>query len=468
MNPQDAADAVGFWHSPVGPALVIGVVAAILTLVASYQARRAGAATVVALRYLGRGLRRRLRGERGIAPELLRHAFEDLGPTYLKLGQIIGSSLGLFPERYVTEFQKCLDRVRPFPFAEAERIVTDELGAPPAEWFAYFDPEPLASASIAQVHAARLASGRDVVVKIQRPAIAPRIDADLRFLHVGARILGEVPAAELANPVAIIEDFDNTIHQELDFLREAENMVVFNQMMAELGHEDIAAPEVITRLTTARVLVMERFRGVRIDDVASLRQRAVDVEDKLVRALRVWFQCMIIYGFFHGDVHAGNLLFLDDGRIGFIDFGIVGRFSEAQRRRVTEYIVAFASGDYVRLGQVMLEMGSVKAQVDLQALAHDLQVAYAPLVTRTFGELNYGEILPGLLRTAARHKMRLPSEFVLVTKQMLFFDRYAKLLAPDLNVFTDPRLVSGLREDVMRAQARTSASELLRPGADIA
>jgi aarF domain-containing kinase len=459
MNPGDTAGAIGFWHSPAGPALIGGVVAAIMTLMASYQARRAGVATVVALRYFGQGLRRRLRGERGVAPELLRHAFEELGPTYLKLGQIIGSSLGLFPERYVTEFQKCLDRVRPFPFAEVESIVTDELGAPIAEWFTDFDPTPLASASIAQVHTARLANGREVVVKIQRPAILPRIDADLRFLHIGAFLLGEVPRAELANPVAIIEDFDQTIHQELDFLREAASMVEFNRMMSELGHTDIAAPEVIARLTTERVLVMERFRGVRVDDVTALRARAMNAEDKLVRALRVWFQCMIIYGFFHGDVHAGNLLFLDDGRIGFIDFGIVGRFSDAKRRQVTEYIVAFASADYLRLGQVMLEMGSIHTQVDLEALARDLQVVYAPLLSKSFGELNYGELLPGLLRAAARHKMRLPSEFVLVTKQMLFFDRYAKLLAPNLNVFTDPRLVSGLAEDVARARARTNTPE---------
>jgi predicted unusual protein kinase regulating ubiquinone biosynthesis (AarF/ABC1/UbiB family) len=160
---------------------------------------------------------------------------------------------------------------------------------------------------------------------------------------------------------------------------------------------------------------------------------------------------MIFHGFFHGDVHAGNLMALDDGRIGFLDFGIVGRFSAERRVQITNYLVAFATGNYRRLAEVMVAMGTVDARVDLDELAKDLEVAYRPMLSMSFGQLNYGDLLPAVLRVSSKHRMHLPSEFVLVTKQMLYFDRYAKLLAPNLNIFGDPRLVAGLMEDVARA-----------------
>ena len=428
-----------------------------VVLAASREVRRVLTTGVIGARYVGLGVLARLRGEKGVAPTMLRRAFEDLGPTYIKLGQIVASSFGLFPKRYVTEFQRCLDRVRPFEYEQVERIVKSELGDTVEGVYASFERAPLASASIAQVHAATLGGGREVVVKIQRPGIDERVDADVGILHICASALSLVPTAELANPVGIIEDFDATIHEELDFAREAANMDEFNRMMKELGHEDIVAPRVVWPLSSRRVLTMERFYGVRVDDVEAIRARDLDAEAKLVHGLRAWFQCMIIYGFFHGDVHAGNLMLLDDGRLGFLDFGIIGRFSDTQRRQVTDYIVSFATADYARLAEVMLAMGSIAAHVDRDDLAKDLAVAYAPILSKSFGELKYGELLPGILRVAVKHRMRLPNEFVLVTKQMLFFDRYAKLLAPKLNLFTDPRLVAGISEDIMTAAMRDAA-----------
>ncbi|MCA1665201.1 MAG: hypothetical protein LC659_13205 [Myxococcales bacterium] len=406
----------------------------------------------VFLRYAALGVGRKLRGERDIGPELVRRAFEDLGPTYLKLGQIIASSHGLFPDAYCKEFQKTLDRVRPFAYADVERTLTVELRARPDKLFTSLDAEPLASASIAQVHAARLHDGRDVVVKIQRPHIERRVVADMRILRFGAQLMSLVPTVELANPVGIIDDFAHTIAEELDFRREAANMSEFNRIMAELGHADVRAPRVVDELSTRRVITMERFYGVRIDDVERVRARAEDTEGKLVYGLRCWFQSMILYGFFHGDVHAGNLMILDDGALGFLDFGIIGRFDKKTRRQIAEYIVAFASGDFRALGRVMMSMGAMSHGIDLDAVAADLQKAYAPILTTSFGDLNYGSVLPDILRASVKHRMRLPREFVLVTKQMLYFDRYAKLLAPKLNIFSDPRLVSAISEDVLRAR----------------
>ena len=391
-------------------------------------------------RYAALGVVRKLRGER------------DLGPTYLKLGQIIASSHGLFPDAYCKEFQKTLDRVRPFAYADVERTLAVELRARPDKLFAKLDADPLASASIAQVHAARLFDGRDVVVKIQRPHIERRVSADMRIMRFIAQLISLFPTVELANPVGIIEDFDHTLREELDFTREAANMDEFNRIMEELGHGDVRAPRIIHELTTRRVITMERFFGVRVDDVEKVRARAEDTEAKLVYGLRCWFQSMILYGFFHGDVHAGNLMMLDDGALGFLDFGIIGRFDKKTRRQIAEYIVAFASGDFRALGRVMMNMGAMSQGIDLDAVAADLKRAYAPILTTSFGDLNYGSVLPDILRASVKHRMRLPREFVLVTKQMLYFDRYAKLLAPKLNIFSDPRLVAELSQDLMRAR----------------
>jgi predicted unusual protein kinase regulating ubiquinone biosynthesis (AarF/ABC1/UbiB family) len=425
-------------------------------MLASRTVRRLLRTTWVGLAAGARILWARLRGRRDEGPAVLRHAFEDLGPTYIKLGQLIASSQGLFPERYCAEFRKCLDRVRPFEYADVQRIVRAELGREAEEIFAWIDPKPLASASIAQVHAARLHDGQEVVIKVQRPAVEAVVEADLRVLRLAAKAMALSSRGELANPVGIVEDFEANIREELDFRREAANMAEFNRIMVEHGHAEVVAPHVVDTLTTRRVLVMERFYGHRVDDVEKLRASNVDGEEKLVAGMRAWFRCMILHGFFHGDVHAGNLMALSDGRIGFLDFGIVGRFPPERREQITDYLMAFASGDFKKLAEVLVAMGAVGVHVDMEALAKDLAHAYEPILASEMSAIKYADLLPAILRTSVRHGMRLPRDFVLVTKQMLYFDRYAKLLAPKLNVFRDPRIVSALAMDMMLARGQTA------------
>lgn len=387
-------------------------------------------------------------------PALMRRFCEDMGPTFIKFGQIVASSAGMFPERYVQEFQKCLDRVRPFSFAEVTAILAVELGEEKAAELVDIDPEPLASASIAQVHTARLADGTDVVIKVQRPDIGAQVAADVRIMRQIARFAARlVPDADLANPEAIVDDFAVTLREELDFRKEAENLDRFNEIMAELGQKRVRAPVPHWAQTTRRVLVMERFFGVRVDQADEIVARGIDAEEALVTGMRAWFQCVVFYGFFHGDVHAGNLMLLDGGDIGFLDLGIVGRFDDEQRRLVTDYVVAFAMGDYRTLAKVITAMGSVPPGLDMDGFVADLEETYGPMRSMSFGEIRYADFLPKIQRVASRHRMRMPREFVLITKQMLYFDRYAKLLAPELNVFTDPRLVMSMMADIQKARA---------------
>jgi aarF domain-containing kinase len=400
----------------------------------------------------------RARYERLTRPMLIRMWCEDMGPTFIKFGQIVASSAGMFPDAYVKEFQKVLDRVKPFPFDAVKRTLDEELGAEKAAHLVDIDPEQFASASIAQVHAAKLRDGTPVVIKVQRPGIIARCMADMKLMRILARIVARLSkGADLANPVGIVDDFTKTLTEELDFRKEAANLDRFNDIMRELGHKHIHAPVPHHEYTTRKILVMERFTGLRVDRFDEIKRRGIDGETKLVDGLRAWFQCVVFYGFFHGDVHAGNLMLLDDGTIGFLDFGIVGRFDDRERYLVTDYMIAFASGNYRRLAEIICEMAGTPPNLDMDGFVRDLGETYRPLLTLSFAEVNYAEFVPGIQRTATRHRIRMPNEFILITKQLLYFDRYAKSLAPKLNVFTDPRLVLGMMSDIQKARMAAGA-----------
>ena len=383
-------------------------------------------------------------------PVAWRLAFERLGPTYIKLGQMVASGDGLFPPRYSEEFRRCLDAVPSFAFADVERTLEEEWRRPYREVLASIEEKPLAAASIAQVHAARLRDGREVVIKVQRPGIRERIDADLAIMKVLARGLARVvPYLELANPVAIVLDLERTLHEELDFRGEAANMAEFQEIMRLCGNTEVAAPEVHGELTRPRLLVMERFRGWRVDDTAALFASPYDAEAKLLAGIRGWFQGLLRRGFFHGDVHAGNFLLLEDGRIGFLDFGIVGRLDATQKTHITEYVLAFQSRNFSRLADVLVAMGSTSAErVDRDRFASELAEAFAPMV-QPGSEARIRDVVPAMMRVAVKNRMRMPREFVLVTKQLVYLDRYARALGgPTMNVLTDQRVMMAIIQDM--------------------
>ncbi len=415
-----------------------------------------------------RRLRHRLAGrmdryERLTRPVWMRKAFEDLGPTFIKLAQIVASSEGLFPKAYSEEFRKCLDRVPPFPFPQVQKILEEEFGKPHQKVFATFDPQPVAAASIAQVHFATLPTGEDIVVKVQRPHIGPLIAADVKIMTILATIVEKlIPNADLANPRGVVEDFATTIFEELDFRLEGRNMEQFNEILKFAQNTAVVAPLVYWDYTTPRVLTMERFRGWQVDDTKGISSSPYNAEEKLVNGLRGWFQSVILHGFFHGDVHAGNLMLLTDGRVGFLDFGIIGRFNAQQKSMVVEYIMAFQGGNFRKLADVLVSMGAVDTKaIDIDAFAADLQKCYSPWLSKSYAQFNIRDVLPEVMRVSVKHRMRLPREFVLITKQLLYFDRYAKALAPNLNIFTDPRVVGFVVEGMQILQRMKAKGETI-------
>ncbi|WP_166253268.1 ABC1 kinase family protein [Marinobacter salicampi] len=391
-----------------------------------------------------------LRGDRPPTPRLLRQTFESLGATYIKLGQFIASSPTFFPKDYVDEFQQCLDRTPSLPFGVMKRIIREELGRPIEEVYAEIDPVPLASASIAQVHAARLHSGEDVVIKIQKPGVETILLTDLNFLYLSSRILETLaPKISWTSLSGIVEEIQRTMMEECDFIKEANNLKVFRDFLHDTHNEDAAVPRVYEHCSTRRILTMERFHGVPLTDLESIRGYAKDPERTLITAMNTWFASLTQCEFFHADVHAGNLMVLKDGRVGFIDFGIVGRIKPDTWQAVSDFISSVMVGNFEGMADAMIRIGITRESVSSEALAADLQRLYKQMDRMVPDEVPYrpdqaeddvNNILMDMVRIGEGHGLHFPREFALLLKQFLYFDRYVHILAPEMDVFMDERL----------------------------
>jgi ubiquinone biosynthesis protein len=256
----------------------------------------------------------------------LRRSIERLGPTYIKLAQIISSGEGLFPEELVSEFKKCRDQVPAQPFDVVRATVEEDFGARLEDIFASFDETPLAAASIAQVHAAVLLTGEPVVVKVQRTTVALLVNKDIRVMAwLAPFLVGRLPFASLANPPALVELFAETISEELDFRLEAQNMLDVAASFVALKQRGYIVPRPHPTLVTRRVLVMERLSGFNFDDVDAMLEAGVDTHEVVRTGMIGFMEGAIIEGIFHGDLHGGNLFVLPDGKVALLDFGITGR-----------------------------------------------------------------------------------------------------------------------------------------------
>lgn len=397
-----------------------------------------------------------LLGDRPPTPRLVRQTFERLGATYVKLGQFIASSPSMFPDAWVTEFQHCLDRTAPLPWRTVHRALHEELGARLETEFLWVDPEPLASASIAQVHAARLKTGEDVVLKVRKPGVEKIIVTDLNLLHLVARVAEKVtPGAAHASLAAIVEEIQGSMLEECDFLKEAANIEAFRQYLDDTLNTRAVAPRVHPALSTARVLTMERFFGASLTDPAALRRCTDDPEELLVDALNTWFGSLMHCRTFHADLHAGNLMALRDGRIGFIDFGIVGRIREETWRAMFALAEGLPKGDFKAVAEGLAVMGATREGVDTVRLAGDLETLFrrldlvpaepglpgaSPVYDAPPEDEDLNRALMDLVAVGRRHGIRFPREFTLLVKQFLYFDRYIRMLAPGLVLFGDERV----------------------------
>lgn len=375
----------------------------------------------------------------------VRYGFERLGPTYVKLGQMVASTPALFPDVLVRGFAGSLDNVAPLSIGVVHQVVTSELGAPASTVFRSFDDHPLASASIAQVHQAVLHDGTAVVVKVQRPGIAQRIDADLRIMHLGARVAERISAvARLAQPVAVVEDFAATLGEELSFMVEARSMEAVTAGLADFARADeVVIPEVVWQCTTPRVLTMRYVDGVRLDNVDGLTRRNINPEELLKLAVGAWLHTTLVHGVFHGDLHAGNLCADSDGRVVFLDFGICGHLSPQARTSLLVALPALLARDFRTVASAMFSTPGNVA-VDLDAITAELERMVVPMFDRPLDQVSYAQVFVEVVRAGVRHRVLLPRDLILVFKQFFYVERFSRLLAPGWMPLLDPDVLASV------------------------
>ncbi|WP_435978598.1 ABC1 kinase family protein [Psychrobacter sp. DM4] len=401
-----------------------------------------------------------LRIAKGEKPDaqLLKETFEQLGTTYIKIGQFVASTPSLFPREYVEAFQDCLDQTTPLSYQYIEQVLSDELAINSqslSDLFAHIETEPLASASIAQVHAARLHNGDEVVLKVQKPDVETIMQTDLGVLHGVTKIIELLmPSMRFASIAPIIDEIRLRMLAETDFIAEAQNIRDFQQFLAVSGNTKVIAPTVYNELTTKRVLTMSRLNGVSMIDESVMRQYCDDPAQVMADTLNTWFASLMLCNSFHADLHAGNLMLLTDGRIGFIDFGIVGKLKAESWRACMGMMQALQDNDYQAMAHNMIDMEMThgRSQVDVAALGQDLEKMMRTIMAEdkafTSGvpfntkeqadELN--KMMLEIVAVGKRHGIHFPRDFALLTKQLLYFDRFMRTLAPDMDMFSDQRV----------------------------
>lgn len=367
--------------------------------------------------------------------ERLRNSFEDLGPTFVKLGQLLATRPDLIPENVVEELQKLQDNVVSVPFAEIQKFCESEWKRPLNECFSQFDSEPMAAASIAQVHGAVLNSGERVAVKIQRPGIAPIIHNDISILRGLAQLLERyIPESRPFNPTGLVEEFFHTILEELDFRVEANNIRKIKSNLKSF--ERISVPVVYAEMSTSRVLVLERFDGIRFSDREKIIAAGIKPADIVELGSEVFFHMVMQDGLFHGDLHPGNLFVLKDGHIGIIDFGIVGRLSRKVQDSIIIMFTSLIDEDYETLAYEYVNLCVPSGQTDLNRLQRDLMDTISPYVGMQLGEVNAGRLLLRSTSIAVRHQLQVPRELMLLFKGMVTIEAMGKKLEPEFDIMS--------------------------------
>ena len=404
---------------------------------------RLGRAVVPWLLRKRRGRYQTAEASRAEISHRLREAAEILGPTYIKLGQIISSGEGLFPTELVEEFKKCRDQVPAESFEDVRRTVEADLGARLDDVFEYFDETPLAAASIAQVHAARLKTGERVVVKVQRPAVSELVRKDLRVMAwLAPFLVGRIPVAALANPPALVELFAETIVEELDFRMEAANMLDVAAMLHDLEQDRYVVPRPHPTLVTRRVLVMERIDGFNFDDVVGMQDAGIDTEDVVRTAMVAFMEGAIVEGIFHGDLHGGNLFVLADGRTALLDYGIVGRLSGGRRNAFLRLMLGATTNDVKGQMAALRDLGALPMDTDLDAVISDLRLDQEVIDPTTLtGEEMVNEV-QRIVKAMLGYGAKLPKELMLYVKNLVFLDGAIARLAPDLDLLAEVTNIS--------------------------
>jgi ubiquinone biosynthesis protein len=381
-------------------------------------------------------LGRRLDAPRG---ERLRQALERLGPIYVKFGQVLSTRRDLLPLDVADELAHLQDRVPPFPSAQAIAQVERAFGRPLDAVFSQFDAEPVASASIAQVHFAVLRNGREVAVKVLRPGMLAVIEQDLQLMRTLAGVVERVWAdGKRLKPREVVAEFDTYLHDELDLVREAANAAQLRRNMEGLGL--VMVPEMVWDLCTPTVLVMERMKGLPISQVGRLREAGVDIRKLARDGVTIFFTQVFRDGFFHADMHPGNIQVSVEpvtfGRYIALDFGIIGTLTEWDKEYLAQNFLAFFRRDYKRVAELHVESGWVPRETRVDALEGAIRAVCEPHFDRPLKDISLGQVLMRLFQTSRRFNVEIQPQLVLLQKTLLNIEGLGRQLDPELDLWS--------------------------------
>jgi ubiquinone biosynthesis protein len=383
----------------------------------------------------------------------LRLALQDLGPIFIKFGQLLSTRRDLLPEDIADELMMLQDRVPPFESQKAIDLIESQLGAKISEVFSRFDVAPLASASVAQVHAAQLKTGEEVVVKVVRPGLKPIIGSDLAWLFILAKIAERMSAdARLLHPVDVVADYEKTIYDELDLLREAANSSQLRRNFE--GSNMLYVPEVYWDWCRPKVLVMERIYGVQVTDLATLADQRTDMKKLAERGVELFFTQVFRDSFFHADMHPGNIFVSTvnpwDPQYIAIDCGIVGSLTPEDQDYLARNLFAFFKRDYRRVAQLHIDSGWVPAETKLNEFEAAIRTVCEPIFEKPLKDISFGQVLMRLFQTARRFNMEVQPQLVLLQKTLLNVEGLGRQLYPELDLWStaQPFLERWMRERV--------------------
>ncbi len=377
-----------------------------------------------------------------------RHALEELGTTYIKLGQLLSSRPDLLPDVYIEELGKLVDEVPPVPFDQIQRLIREEL---PADVFVRVDPEPLATASIAQIHTALLRSGREVIVKVRRPGIEDQVQIDLELLRATAELLERrSERAQLLQARALADELEVHLRAELDFVEEANNTELVARVLVD--YEDLVVPQVVRPYVTDKVLVLERIEGRKVDaDHGLAAERAAELAREFFRA---YVYQVTVEGVYHADPHRGNVLLTSDGRLALVDFGLLGRLDDDTRRNLALLLLAVAQNRADDVADLILGLSRASLGSDEPGFIQELRRKLPRYHWRPLSGIRAGEALADLQRISFEYGISLPTSFALVGKTLAQADSIARVLHPEL----DP--IALLEQDSLEVMLREGERRL--------
>jgi ubiquinone biosynthesis protein len=391
--------------------------------------------------------------EQALHAKNLRLAMEELSGAFVKFGQLLSLRPDLVPEEYCNEFAKLQDNVPPFPSKTAKDIIEKELNKPLNKLFSHFEETPIAAASIGQVHKARLKTGQEIIVKVQRPDIEQKFSSDIDIMHHLANLIDSFYKPKVVKMKELVEEFERYTSHEMDYVKEANNI---NAFYNNFRHEkNIKIPKAYAEFTTKKVLVMDYIEGTKLKDIDKIKN--VDKKKVLHEVVNAFFKQVFIDGFFHADPHPGNIFVLKNNKIAFIDFGIVGKIDPLMKSRILEFFEALIYRDTDSLAFLLMDMGFADYEVDKEKLKLSLEEGLGDYYNLPLNKIDFGEVFNAIVRIAKMHNIKLPNDFILLGKAILTIESVAAKLDPEFSI-----VVAGKPFVEKLTRTRTKVANLLK------